>query len=91
MIIIRSFYFMGWSLFSALIWLVAEPQVAGETGAVERPNIVVVLTDDQGYADVGVHGNSGLNTPNLDRFAAEGVELRRFYVSPVCAPPVPVC
>ena len=86
MIIIRSFYFMGWSLFSALTWLVAEPQVAGETGAVERPNIVVVLTDDQGYADVGVHGNSGLNTPNLDRFAAEGVELRRFYVSPVCAP-----
>ena len=51
-----------------------------------QPNIVVVLTDDQGFGDVGVHGNDKIRTPNLDRFATEGVEFTRFYVSPVCAP-----
>ena len=51
-----------------------------------RPNIIVVLTDDQGYGDVGIHENDEIRTPNLDQFAREGVELTRFYVSPVCAP-----
>jgi len=52
----------------------------------KRPNIIVVLTDDQGYGDVGFHGNKTVMTPNLDRFAAEGVDLTRFYVAPVCSP-----
>ena len=51
-----------------------------------RPNIVLVLTDDQGFGDIGFHGNDRIRTPNLDRFASQGVELTRFYVSPVCAP-----
>jgi arylsulfatase A-like enzyme len=55
-------------------------------GPVARPSFIVVMTDDQGYGDVGVHGNALIQTPNLDRFAAEGVELTRFYCSPVCAP-----
>ena len=50
------------------------------------PNVVLVITDDQGFGDVGVHGNQQIRTPNLDRFAREGVELTHFYVSPVCAP-----
>ncbi len=50
------------------------------------PNLILILTDDQGYGDVGVHGNAEIRTPNLDRFAREGVELSRFYVEPVCAP-----
>ena len=54
--------------------------------AERRPNVIIVLTDDQGFGDVGVHGNDKIRTPNLDRFAQEGVEFTRFYVSPVCAP-----
>ena len=52
----------------------------------ERPNIVIVLTDDQGYGDLGVHGNSNISTPNLDRFARESLEMTRFYVNPLCSP-----
>ena len=52
----------------------------------EKPNFIVILTDDQGYGDIGVHGNKQILTPNLDRFARDSVELTRFYVEPVCAP-----
>ncbi len=51
-----------------------------------RPNIILVITDDQGWAQLGSHGDEVLRTPHLDRLAAESVELTRFYVSPVCAP-----
>jgi len=50
------------------------------------PNIILILTDDQGYGDAGFHGNDQIRTPNLDQLAAESVELTRFYVEPVCAP-----
>ncbi len=51
-----------------------------------RPNFVIVFTDDQGYADVGVFGASGFQTPNLDRLAAEGRIFRNFSVAqPVCS------
>ena len=51
-----------------------------------RPNIILVMTDDQGYGDLGIRDNPHLKTPNLDRFAREAVQLERFYCSPVCAP-----
>ncbi|HUU11294.1 MAG TPA: arylsulfatase [Phycisphaerae bacterium] len=51
-----------------------------------RPNVVLIMTDDQGYGDLGCHGNDTIRTPNLDRLAAESVELTHFHVSPVCAP-----
>ena len=54
---------------------------------VRRCHVNVILTDDQGYGDVGLHGNNDIRTPTFDRFAVEGVELTRFYVEPVCAPP----
>lgn len=50
-----------------------------------RPNIVFILSDDQGYADVGYH-NAEAVTPNIDRLAATGVRLEQFYVQPVCTP-----
>ena len=51
-----------------------------------KPNIVVVLTDDQGWGDLSLHGNTNLSTPNLDRLAQEGAQFDRFYVCPVCSP-----
>lgn len=51
-----------------------------------RPNVILILTDDQGYGDLGIHQNSVINTPFLDRFAAESAQFDRFFVSPLCAP-----
>jgi arylsulfatase A-like enzyme len=50
-----------------------------------RPNVLVILADDLGWADVGFHG-SEIRTPQLDRLAAEGLEINRFYSYPVCSP-----
>lgn len=51
-----------------------------------RPNFVFVLTDDQGYGDLGCHGNSVIRTPNLDRFHGEAVRFTDFHVGTTCAP-----
>ena len=51
-----------------------------------KPNIVLIITDDQGYGDLGCHGNPKILTPVLDAFAKESMQLRHFYVSPVCSP-----
>lgn len=54
--------------------------------AARLPNIVIIFTDDQGYADVGVFGAKGFTTPNLDRMAAEGCKFTNFHVpQPVCS------
>src|SRR5580765_3968746 len=53
--------------------------------ATSQPNIVIILTDDQGYGDVGCFGAKAFKTPNLDRLAAEGTRFTSFYVAqPVC-------
>jgi len=65
----------------------AEGARAAESGlAGKRPNIVFMLTDDQGYGDFSAHGNPVLRTPNLDRLRAEGVRFDDFHVGPTCAP-----
>lgn len=51
-----------------------------------QPNVIIILTDDMGYGDIGYHGNPFIRTPNLDRLAAESTQFSNFYVSPVCAP-----
>lgn len=50
------------------------------------PNVLLILTDDQGYGDLSIHGNPHLSTPNIDRLGETGVRFDRFYVSSVCAP-----
>jgi arylsulfatase len=70
------------TLLLALTLLSAAP----ESLAGERPNIVVILTDDQGYGDLSCHGNPVLKTPNLDRLHREGARFIDFHVSPTCAP-----
>ena len=51
-----------------------------------HPNIVLFITDDQGYGDMSVHGNTNLSTPNIDGLAYNGVQFSHFFVQPVCSP-----
>lgn len=51
-----------------------------------RPNVVLLITDDQGYGDLSIHGNPQLKTPHLDSIAREGVQFTQFHASPVCSP-----
>jgi arylsulfatase A-like enzyme len=60
--------------------------VPGPATADQRPNIVIFVADDIGWADVGFHGGDQIDTPSLDRLAQEGVELGRFYATPICSP-----
>ncbi len=53
---------------------------------IEKPNVLLIITDDQGYGDLGYHGNPDIQTPGLDRLASESVRFTNFYVCPVCAP-----
>ncbi|MHC4430890.1 MAG: sulfatase-like hydrolase/transferase [Planctomycetota bacterium] len=61
---------------------------AGQTaaGRKTRPNVVLVMTDDQGYGDLGCHGNEVIVTPNLDKLYAQSVRLTDFHVDPTCSP-----
>ena len=69
------------------LFLGDSPAEAGGDEAGSRPNILMIVTDDQGYSDLGCFGGAVIRTPNLDRLAAGGVRLTSFYVSwPACTP-----
>ena len=75
-------------LFVTLGALLAACQSSSHTknAVSERPNVVVIFTDDQGWADIGTQGAVGFETPHLDQLAAEGTRFTNFYVAqPVCS------
>lgn len=77
----------GVALFlSSLLWLSIAIIAEYASAAGVRPNVIIVLTDDQGHGDLGFHQNANIQTPHLDTFAIDSVRLERFYCSPVCAP-----
>ncbi|MDG2124777.1 MAG: arylsulfatase [Verrucomicrobiales bacterium] len=59
---------------------------AGTLHAAEKPNVVIVITDDQGYGDLSCHGNPILKTPHIDALHAESVRLTDYHVAPTCSP-----
>ena len=61
-----------------------DPGVCG--AAERRPNVLIVLTDDQGYADLGCFGSSTNKTPRLDLLASEGMRFTSFYAQHTCGP-----
>lgn len=67
--------------------VVAFALQASVFAAPSKPNVILIVTDDQGYADVGCYGGEGVETPNLDRLAAEGARFTDFYAAnSVCSP-----
>jgi arylsulfatase A-like enzyme len=83
----RSWLFLTASL-AACLWasgLKAPPSLA-ESLSGQRPNILFMFTDDQGYGDISAHGNPILKTPNLDQLRSESRRFTDFHVSPTCSP-----
>lgn len=64
----------------------ADAVLADEPSFGKQPNIILIITDDQGYYDLSCHGNPHLQTPNLDKLRDESLRFTRFQVSPTCAP-----
>ncbi len=54
--------------------------------AAERPNVILIMTDDQGYGDIAAHGHPHVITPNMDRLFEQSVRLAQFHVDPTCSP-----
>ena len=72
-----------WALATLLVTLVAG-KVSAEKS--KQPNILIVFTDDQGYADLSCFGSKENKTPVLDKLAKEGTKFTSFYAQPVCGP-----
>jgi len=71
-------------LFLKLVVVLALAQVP--VWAADRPNILLIITDDQGYGDLSIHGNPHLQTPHIDRLGQNGVRFDRFFVNSFCSP-----
>ena len=77
---------------NSLLILIATVQLACSTKAAKtstedkKPNVIIILTDDQGWGDLSYHGNRNLATPNIDALAHSGAVLENFFVQPVCSP-----
>jgi hypothetical protein len=74
------------SILALLAVLVAVLSAATRTSAADRPNIVLIISDDHGYTDYGFMGHQTVRTPQLDRMAAQGLLYTRGYTMPVCSP-----
>lgn len=93
--ILKSRLFISLFLFSH-IQIMAQDATPPEEAAPERepiieeipnhPNVILIMSDDQGWGDFGVHGNPIIETPHLDQLAKNSVSWENFYVSPVCSP-----
>lgn len=70
-------------LFAALLFSPLTPLDGAEPS---QPNVILIMTDDQGYGDLSCHGNPIIRTPNLDRLHAESVRMTDFHVSSFCTP-----
>ncbi|MCH7868336.1 MAG: sulfatase-like hydrolase/transferase [Myxococcales bacterium] len=77
---------LGFPAAAVTLAILLAPSFASPADAKpDRPNIIIMVADDLGWADVGFRGGP-IETPSLDRLAAEGTELHRFYTTPICSP-----
>ena len=73
------------NLLSVLLVAIAAATLCSGAVHARQPNVVILLADDLGWADVGYHGGE-IETPSIDRLASEGVRLEHFYSAPICSP-----
>lgn len=78
---------LGVILLCSLVGIAPIPAPASPAeGSGRRPNVIVILSDDQGYGDFSCHGNPVLKTPHLDRLHSQSIRLTDFHVAPMCTP-----
>jgi arylsulfatase A-like enzyme len=65
---------------------VKSSSIEQQASNTQKPNVIIIMTDDQGYGDLSCHGNPDLKTPNIDQFYNISVRLTDFHVSPTCSP-----
>jgi arylsulfatase A-like enzyme len=70
----------------ALLAAATSAWAQGQAASPQRPNVVLIITDDVGYGDFGAYGAPDIKTPHIDRLAREGVKLTDFYAAPTCTP-----
>ncbi len=71
----------------AVVLTLAGPGISSSLGqAPQQPNVVIILADDLGWADLACYGNGFNESPHLDRLAREGIRFTQFYAGPVCSP-----
>ena len=71
---------------TCLVAIALALSVSLKVDGAERPNILLIMTDDQGYGDLACHGNELIDTPVLDRLASQSIRFDRFFVCPYCTP-----
>src|SRR5829696_3494786 len=77
---------MKFILATVMCALLCGERASAQAPSSRPPNVVLIITDDQGYGDLSIHGNEKLKTPHIDRFATESVRFTQFCVAPVCTP-----
>ncbi|QXD30250.1 arylsulfatase [Opitutia bacterium ISCC 52] len=79
------YYSFKWLTLYLMLGLIASISVSILSAADTKPNVILLVSDDQGWGDVGYHGGE-MATPNIDQLVKDGMELNRFYTYPICSP-----
>jgi len=72
-------------LIGIVLFVFGQAAISYSLAAGEKPNVLLILTDDQGYGDLALHGNDKIDTPVLDRLAKQSTRFERFMVCPLCS------
>jgi len=84
----KCFSFIGFSYYLTFALTVVSCSSPQQTSNEKNqpPNVIIILSDDQGWGDLSMNGNTNLSTPNIDQLSANGAKFDRFYVCAVCSP-----
>ncbi len=77
---------IGLFLIAILLFSSCGEKAESNTELASKPNIILIMTDDQGWGDLSINGNTDISTPNIDALAQNGATFDNFYVQPVCSP-----